>query len=207
MAARVETSMGSLRLTLHYSKTPLTSRNFLELAKSGYYDGCIVHRVVPGFMMQTGDPDPTSSNGSGGESIYGPTFQDEIVASLSHDRTGVVSMANAGFNTNSSQFFITFQACEHLDGKHTIFGQVEDSDLATLREMECVKVGKGDRLVLAILSMIKSTPKWLCLRPTKPIKIFGIHVEEDPWAGHPLPPGACIPDKPLVTEDKNCCVQ
>ncbi|CAJ1335332.1 unnamed protein product [Effrenium voratum] len=188
MAARVETSMGSLRLTLHYSKTPLTSRNFLELAKSGYYDGCIVHRVVPGFMMQTGDPDPTSSNGSGGESIYGPTFQDEIVASLSHDRTGVVSMANAGFNTNSSQFFITFQACEHLDGKHTIFGQVEDSDLATLREMECVKVGKGDR-------------------PTKPIKIFGIHVEEDPWAGHPLPPGACIPDKPLVTEDKNCCVQ
>ncbi|CAE7432351.1 cypE [Symbiodinium sp. CCMP2592] len=187
MTARIETSMGSLRIRLHYTKTPLTSRNFLELAKSGYYDGCIVHRVVKGFMMQTGDPDPSTSNGSGGESIYGPTFQDEIVASLSHDRVGVVSMANAGFNTNSSQFFITFQASEHLDGKHTIFGQVEESDLATLREIEQVKV-KGDR-------------------PSKPIKVFGIHVEEDPWAGQPLPPGAAIPDKPLVNEDKQCALQ
>lgn len=205
MAARIETSMGSVRLRLHYSKTPMTSRNFLELAKSGYYDGCIIHRVVKGFMMQTGDPDPHSSSGTGGESIYGPTFQDEIVANLSHDKAGVVSMANAGFNTNSSQFFITFeacqalhlvskgcllewQACEHLDGKHTIFGQVEDADLPVLQEMELVKIGKNDR-------------------PVKPIKIFGIQVQEDPWVGQPLPPGACIPDKPLVNEDKNCTVQ
>jgi len=188
MAARIETSMGSVRLRLHYAKTPMTSRNFLELAKSGYYDGCIIHRVVKGFMMQTGNPDPHSSSGSGGESIYGPTFQDEIVANLSHDKAGVVSMANAGFNTNSSQFFITFEACEQLDGKHTIFGQVEEADLPTLREMGLVKIGKNDR-------------------PVKPIKIFGIQVQEDPWAGQPLPPGACIPDKPLVNEDKNCSVQ
>merc|ERR1719510_1804244 len=91
-------------------------------------------------MCQTGDPDPRSAHSSGGESIYGPTFQDEIVATLSHDKTGTVSMANAGLNTNSSQFFVTFKACDHLDGKHTIFGYVEEKDWQVLREIEQAKV-------------------------------------------------------------------
>merc|ERR1719215_1396705 len=96
-------------------------------------------------MCQTGDPDPDAQHSSGGESIYGPTFMDEIIASLSHEKVGVVSMANAGLNTNSSQFFITFKACEHLDGKHTIFGYVRDEDLRILRDIEAAKVGKSDR--------------------------------------------------------------
>merc|ERR1719491_440212 len=79
-------------------------------------------------MCQTGDPNPQSTSGTGGESIYGPTFNDEITKLLSHNKVGVVSMANAGLHTNSSQFFITFKACEHLDGKHTIFGYVEESE-------------------------------------------------------------------------------
>eukprot|EP00930_Biecheleria_cincta_P099742 TRINITY_DN91357_c0_g1_i1.p1 TRINITY_DN91357_c0_g1~~TRINITY_DN91357_c0_g1_i1.p1 ORF type:complete len:188 (+),score=36.17 TRINITY_DN91357_c0_g1_i1:75-638(+) len=187
MSASIETSMGTLRIKLHHRQAPLTCRNFVELAKAGYYDGCIIHRVQKGFMLQTGDPDPSSATG-GGESIYGATFQDEIVATLSHDKPGVISMANAGLNTNSSQFFVTFKALEHLDGKHTIFGYVEESDLHILQTIEAVKVGKNDR-------------------PSKPIKIFGCHIEEDPWAGEPLPPGASIPDKPLVNEDKNCILQ
>lgn len=134
-----------------------------------------------------GDPDPTNHNPSGGESIYGPTFQDEIIASLAHDRVGVVSMASAGYNTNASQFFITFKALPHLDGKHTIFGFVEEG-LDVLSEIENVKVGKNSR-------------------PVKPIKIFAAHVEEDPWQGQPLPPGTVIPQKPLVNEDKNCVLQ
>eukprot|EP00408_Alexandrium_pacificum_P002307 CAMPEP_0171210014 /NCGR_PEP_ID=MMETSP0790-20130122/28890_1 /TAXON_ID=2925 /ORGANISM="Alexandrium catenella, Strain OF101" /LENGTH=180 /DNA_ID=CAMNT_0011675637 /DNA_START=122 /DNA_END=664 /DNA_ORIENTATION=+ len=180
--------MGSVTVQLHHKRAPMTCRNFLELAKAGYYDGCILHRVVKGFMCQTGDPDPTSQGGSGGESIYGSTFQDEITADISHNKTGTVSMANAGLNTNSSQFFVTFKACEHLDGKHTIFGFVPESDWQVLRDIEAVKTGKNDR-------------------PVKPIKIFACHIDEDPWAGQPLPPGASIPEKPLVNHDKNCLVQ
>mmetsp|Transcript_34345 Transcript_34345/g.77618 ORF Transcript_34345/g.77618 Transcript_34345/m.77618 type:complete len:189 (+) Transcript_34345:77-643(+) len=188
MSVRIETSMGSITVNLEHQKTPRTCRNFIELAKAGYYDGCIFHRVVKGFMCQTGDPDPSSPHGTGGESIYGPTFMDEIIASLSHSKTGIVSMANAGLNTNSSQFFMTFKACEHLDGKHTIFGSVDEKDWGVLREIESVKVGKNDK-------------------PVKPIKIFCCHIEDDPWAGQPLPPGASIPEKPLVNQDKNCAVQ
>mmetsp|Transcript_67871 Transcript_67871/g.189490 ORF Transcript_67871/g.189490 Transcript_67871/m.189490 type:complete len:190 (+) Transcript_67871:37-606(+) len=189
MAVRVETSMGSFTIRLHYTKAPRTCRNFIELAKAGYYDGCIFHRVVKNFMCQTGDPDPNSNNSSGGESIYGPTFDDEIVATLSHNQPGIVSMANAGLNTNSSQFFITFKPCEHLDGKHTIFGYVEEQCWGVLRDIEATKVGKNER-------------------PTKCVKIFCCHIEEDPWAGQELPSGASIPEKPLINQaDKNCAMQ
>mmetsp|Transcript_31530 Transcript_31530/g.57315 ORF Transcript_31530/g.57315 Transcript_31530/m.57315 type:complete len:189 (-) Transcript_31530:71-637(-) len=188
MAVRLETSMGSMTIKLHHRYCPQTCRNFIELAKHGYYDGCIFHRVVKGFMCQTGDPDPNSSTSSGGESIYGPTFNDEIVATLSHDRVGVVSMANAGLNTNASQFFITFKACEHLDGKHTIFGYVEEKDWFVLEEIEKVKVAKNER-------------------PAKHIKVFCCHIEDDPWYGQPLPPGSAIPEKPLVGQDQKCVLQ
>eukprot|EP00959_Pyramimonas_sp_CCMP1952_P104374 2181443-Pyramimonas_sp.AAC.2 len=89
-------------------------------------------------MAQTGDP---FGDGTGGESIYGPTFEDEIVAKLSHDSRGIVAMANAGRNTNSSQFFITFRPCPHLDGKHTVFGRVTEG-MSVVDEIQLVKIDK-----------------------------------------------------------------
>merc|ERR1719183_2821672 len=87
-------------------------------------------------MAQTGDPDPVGNNGAGGKSIYGGPFEDEIVGKYSHDRIGIVSMANAGLNTNASQWFVTFAACEHLDGKHTLFGYIPEEFHHVLRDMK-----------------------------------------------------------------------
>ena len=91
MAVTLKTSYGDLLITLEWREAPRTARNFMELCKSGYYDGVLFHRVVPGFMCQTGDP---LGDGSGGESIYGPTFEDEISARLSHAGLGVVAMVS-----------------------------------------------------------------------------------------------------------------
>merc|ERR1719456_1030817 len=102
---------------------PRTCRNFFELAKKGYYDNTLFHRIVTDFVIQGGDPTGT---GRGGESIYGPTFEDEIHPGLKHTGAGVLSMANAGPNTNSSQFFITLEPAPHLDGKHVVFGRVTE---------------------------------------------------------------------------------
>jgi peptidylprolyl isomerase domain and WD repeat-containing protein 1 len=95
--------------------------NFLGHCQSGYYDNVLFHRVIAGFMIQTGDP---LGDGTGGESIWGNEFDDEILSQLRHDRPFTVSMANAGPNTNGSQFFITTVATPWLDGKHTVFGRV-----------------------------------------------------------------------------------
>jgi cyclophilin family peptidyl-prolyl cis-trans isomerase len=116
--AVIETSLGSIRLSLYVDKSPKTVANFVKLAKSGFYDGIIFHRVIPGFMIQTGCPLGTGSGGPG----Y--SFADEIHPDLVHDRPGLLSMANSGPNTNGSQFFITVGAPRHLDGKHAIFGEV-----------------------------------------------------------------------------------
>ncbi len=119
--AVVETSMGTFELELYSKETPKTVENFVGLARKGYYNGVIFHRVIDNFMIQGGDPTGT---GRGGESIWGAKFKDEIVPTLKHDKPGTLSMANAGPNTNGSQFFITLVPTPWLDGKHTIFGKV-----------------------------------------------------------------------------------
>ena len=111
-------SMGVLKIKLHADKTPKTVQNFIDLSKSGFYDGVIFHRVIPGFMAQSGDPDGTGTGGPG----Y--TFEDEFHPSLTHDSAGILSMANRGPNTNGSQFFITYAPTPHLDNAHSVFGKV-----------------------------------------------------------------------------------
>lgn len=119
--ATMQTNLGNIEIELFANKTPKTVENFAGLALKDYYDGVTFHRVIPEFMIQGGDPTGT---GSGGQSIWGGVFEDEIVESLKHDSPGILSMANRGPNTNGSQFFITLVATPHLDGKHTVFGKV-----------------------------------------------------------------------------------
>jgi cyclophilin family peptidyl-prolyl cis-trans isomerase len=116
--ADIETNRGVIVLKLYASQAPRTVNNFVCLADDGYYDGVPFHRVIRDFMVQTGDPTGTGRGGPG----Y--TFKDEFDPKLKHDRPGILSMANAGPNTNGSQFFITHVPTPWLDGKHSIFGQV-----------------------------------------------------------------------------------
>jgi cyclophilin family peptidyl-prolyl cis-trans isomerase len=118
--ARIHTDKGVITLSLHAKKAPRTVNNFVFLAREGFYDGVIFHRVIEKFMAQGGDPTGTGTGGPG----Y--TFGDEFDPSLKHDGPGVLSMANAGPGTNGSQFFITHVATPWLDGKHSIFGRLTD---------------------------------------------------------------------------------
>ena len=118
--ATIETSKGVIRLELHEDRAPKTVANFEKLAGEGFYDGLTFHRVIPNFMIQTGCPQGTGTGGPGYQ------FEDEFDDSLRHDRTGILSMANAGPNTNGSQFFITHGPTPHLDGKHSVFGVVTE---------------------------------------------------------------------------------
>ena len=120
--ATMSTSKGDIKLQLYADKAPLTVANFVNLAKRGYYDGLTFHRVISDFMIQGGCPEGTGRGGPG----Y--TFEDEFHPELKHDRPGILSMANAGPGTNGSQFFITHVPTPWLDGKHTVFGKVMDSD-------------------------------------------------------------------------------
>lgn len=117
----VETTLGQFELELYHNHAPKTCYNFQELAKLGYYDGTIFHRVIKDFMIQGGDPTGT---GRGGESVFGGKFEDEITRDLKHTGAGILSMANSGPGTNGSQFFIILAPTPWLDGKHTIFGRV-----------------------------------------------------------------------------------
>ena len=121
LVAKINTTMGDIEIELFPSKTPKTVENFVGLATQNYYDGIIFHRVIEQFMIQGGDP---TGSGSGGKSYFGGNFEDEFHESLTHNGPGILSMANAGPNTNGSQFFITLVPTPWLDGKHSVFGKV-----------------------------------------------------------------------------------
>ncbi|ANB15272.1 peptidylprolyl isomerase CPR1 [Sugiyamaella lignohabitans] len=137
----LHTSLGDITVRLFPNYAPLAVENFTALCRKGYYDNLIFHRVIKKFMIQGGDPE---GDGTGGTSIWGKHFKDEFTPMLRHDRPYTVSMANAGKNTNGSQFFITTEKAPWLDDKHTIFGRVE-SGIETIKMIEGLKVDKNDR--------------------------------------------------------------
>jgi peptidyl-prolyl cis-trans isomerase A (cyclophilin A) len=152
--ARFETSMGSFVIELFANEAPNTVANFVGLAEGAkewkdpqtnqtvkgrpFYDGVIFHRVIDGFMIQGGDPTGTGMGGPGYR------FPDEIHPSLKHSSEGVLSMANAGPNTNGSQFFITLTPAPHLDGRHAVFGKVVEG-MEVVKKIGKTETGRNDR--------------------------------------------------------------
>ncbi|XP_071799833.1 spliceosome-associated protein CWC27 homolog [Asterias amurensis] len=148
----LKTTCGDIDIELWSKEAPKACRNFIQLCLEGYYDGTIFHRIIKGFMAQGGDPTGT---GEGGESSYGHPFKDEFHSRLKFVRRGLVAMANAGPNDNSSQFFFTFERCEHLNNKHTIFGKVVGDTIFNMIKLSEVEIGTDDRPVYP--PKIKST--------------------------------------------------
>ncbi len=137
----LETTQGAIEIELLMDVAPKTVENFMTHVKNGYYNGLIFHRIIKNFMIQGGDPTGT---GRGGESIWGSKFADEFVPNVVFDRAGILAMANAGPNTNGSQFFITTVPTPHLNGRHTIFGYVVDG-MDAVKALESVKTARGNR--------------------------------------------------------------
>jgi peptidyl-prolyl cis-trans isomerase B (cyclophilin B) len=136
VGAVMRTNKGDIKLRLFADKAPVTVANFVNLAKRGYYDGLLFHRVIPDFMIQGGCP---QGRGTGGP---GYRFEDECTPELGHKTPGILSMANSGPGTNGSQFFITHIATNWLDGKHTVFGSViDESDQQVVNA-----IGVGDTI-------------------------------------------------------------
>lgn len=152
MKALIKTSLGNIRIELFPDEVPKTVENFAALSRKGFYDGLIFHRVIPRFMIQTGDPTGTGRGGPGYQ------FKDEFHPSLRHDRPGVLSMANAGPNTNGSQFFITEAATPWLDNRHSVFGRVIEG--------------------LEIVSKIASVPRSAQDKPLEPVTMVSVTIED-----------------------------
>ena len=137
ITAAMETSKGTINITLYPYQTPVTVASFVNLATNNFYDGLNFHRVIPNFMIQGGCP---LGSGTGGP---GYRFEDEFDPSLKHDAAGKLSMANAGPGTNGSQFFITHGPTPHLDGAHSVFGSVDSE-----ADQEIVdSIAQGDTIV------------------------------------------------------------
>lgn len=136
-----ETTQGKIVFTLRPDIAPKACENFTGLVQKGYYDGVSFHRVIRGFMIQGGDP---SGTGRGGASIFGSSFEDEFKPNVVFDKAGILAMANAGPNTNGSQFFITTVPTPHLNGRHTIFGSVTEG-MNVVRKIENTDVDMRDR--------------------------------------------------------------
>ncbi len=149
IAIRIETTLGDIDAELYPDEVPKTVQNFVDLAQKGFYNGIIFHRVIPNFMIQTGDP---TGSGRGGP---GYNFADEFSPQLKHDKSGVLSMANSGPNTNGSQFFITDAPTPWLDKKHSVFGRViKGHDI--VKKIATAPRDSGDKPV-ATVSMKKVT--------------------------------------------------
>ncbi|KAG1744039.1 cyclophilin-type peptidyl-prolyl cis-trans isomerase [Suillus paluster] len=158
MSVTLHTTHGELKIEIFCEAVPKAAENFLALCASNYYDNCIFHRNIRGFMVQTGDP---SGSGKGGQSIWGKPFEDELRSTLKvpifaqagdlrpfylqFNNRGMVAMANSGSDTNKSQFFMTYAKQPHLDNKYTIFGKVIDGADSTLDAMERVPVNNKNR--------------------------------------------------------------
>ncbi|CAL0321970.1 unnamed protein product [Lupinus luteus] len=151
----LHTTMGDVHMKLYPEECPKTVENFTTHCRNGYYDNLIFHRVIKGFMIQTGDP---LGDGTGGQSIWGREFEDEFHKSLRHDRPFTVSMANAGQNTNGSQFFITTVATPWLDNKHTVFGRVVKG-MDVVQGIEKVKTDKTDKPYQDVKILNVTVPK------------------------------------------------
>ncbi len=143
LVATINTNVGSFEVKLFANEVPKTVENFVGLITDGKYNGVIFHRVIAGFMLQGGDPTGT---GRGGESYWGGKFEDEFNDSLKHSKPGMLSMANAGPNTNGSQFFVTLVPTPWLDGKHAIFGEVI-SGMDVVEAIGKTKTGMMDKPV------------------------------------------------------------
>ncbi|KAJ7103643.1 cyclophilin-like domain-containing protein [Mycena belliarum] len=160
---RVVTNLGgsSLNLELFCEKAPKTCYNFLMLARTGKYDNCLFHRLVPGFMIQTGDPTGT---GAGGASYWETPFRDEhdLKGAAKHDSRGTLAMANKGPGTNGSQWYLTFKATPNLDKKHTVFGKLVGGE-DVLDALEKLPLKEGSE------------------RPAKPVRITEIVIYQDPF--------------------------
>jgi len=136
----IETNRGDMELELYPEYAPKTVNNFVFLAQEGFYDGVVFHRVISDFMIQGGDPTGTGRGGPGYK------FEDEVAENPLRHETGVISMANAGPNTNGSQFFITHSPQPHLDGMHTVFGKlVEGQEIMNT-------IQQGDRMLKVMVS-------------------------------------------------------
>ncbi|XVF19749.1 hypothetical protein REPUB_Repub11eG0137600 [Reevesia pubescens] len=151
----LHTTMGDVHMRLYPEECPKTVENFTTHCRNGYYDNLIFHRVIKGFMIQTGDP---LGDGTGGQSIWGREFEDEFHKSLRHDRPFTVSMANAGPNSNGSQFFITTVATPWLDNKHTVFGRVVKG-MDVVQAIEKVKTDKADKPYQDVKILNVTVPK------------------------------------------------
>tara|TARA_B100000902_G_scaffold7473_1_gene9594 strand:+ start:1970 stop:2464 length:495 start_codon:yes stop_codon:yes gene_type:complete len=137
MEAHIETNKGKIRIKLFHKEAPLTVANFINLSKRGYYNNLSFHRVIDNFMIQGGCPLGTGTGGPGYD------FEDEFNPSLTHDKAGILSMANAGPGTNGSQFFITHLETPWLDNNHTVFGEIIDKD-----DLDIVnQIVQGDKII------------------------------------------------------------
>ncbi len=151
----METTQGTIELTLKSDVAPLACENMIKLAKSGKYENVPFHRIIPNFMIQGGDYE--RKNGTGGTSAFGKPFKDECSSKVRFEKPGLLAMANAGPGTNGSQFFITTTKTEWLQGKHTIFGEVTEG-YDVVKKIEALGTPSG--------------------RPKKEVKIIKMTVKE-----------------------------
>lgn len=140
--AVLKTTVGEIHIEFWAKEAPRSVRNFVQLCMENYYSGCLFHRVIPGILIQTGDP---TGSGAGGESVYGGGFSDEFHSRLKFNHRGLVAWANMRRNDNRSQFFITLDKTPWLEGRHCIFGKVTGSSIYTAAKLGECEVGKDDR--------------------------------------------------------------